>query len=78
LFTRISLLESVVNNNLYKDSPKVAEWAGRLIARESVKKSVVPDFQQKYLVHIGQGEGFAGKLFRQPKRFEASKEVQLH
>lgn len=65
LFTRLALLESMINNSLYEEAPKVALWAERLITRETVKNSVIPEFQEKYLNHIKRAEGFAGKLFRE-------------
>jgi glutathione S-transferase len=68
LFTRLSLLESLVDNNIYKNAPKVAHWAENLIVRETVKNSVIPEFQEKYLTHIARAEGYAGDLFRQAKQ----------
>ena len=68
LFTRLALLESLVDNNMYKGAPKLARWAGNLINRDTVKKSVIPEFQEKYLAHIARAEGYAGDQFRQAKQ----------
>lgn len=77
LFTRIALLESQVSNNLYKDAPRVAQWAGYLIDRESVNKSVIPDFKEKYLAHIARAEGFAGNMFRQARLSQTAEPVHV-
>jgi len=70
LFTRLALLESLVDNNMYKGAPKVARWAENLISRDTVKKSVILEFQEKYLAHIARAEGYAGDQFRQAKQKE--------
>ena len=76
LFTRLSLLESLVDNNIYIDAPKVSHWAENLTTRETVKNSVIPEFQDKYLAHIARAEGYAGDLFRQAKQNKS--EVPAH
>jgi len=68
LFVRLELLESLVDNNIYKGAPKVARWAENLISRDTVKKSVIPEFQEKYLAHIADAEGYAGDQFRQAEQ----------
>ena len=68
LFTRLALLESLIGNDMYKDAPKVARWAENLINRDTVKNSVIPEFQEKYLAHIARAEGYAGDQFRQAKQ----------
>lgn len=71
LFTRLALLEGLIDNNLYKGAPNVARWAGNLTSRDTVKKSVIPEFQEKYLAHISRAEGYAGDQFRQAKQKQA-------
>lgn len=77
LFSRIALLESLTNNKLYQDAPKVAQWAGYLIDRESVTNSVIPNFSEKYLEHIARAEGFAGNLFRQARQSQPGKSAHI-
>lgn len=62
-FTRMALLETTVNTNLYKDAPKVARWAGHLISRDSVNNSVIEDFSEKYMAYITSADTYAGTVF---------------
>lgn len=52
LFTRFKLLESTYPLRYYQPETKLGKWAETLVALESVKKSVVPEFDQLLLDYI--------------------------
>lgn len=62
--TRAALLESYVDNDLYKDCPKIARWADTLTKLDSVKKSVKSDFAKKYMDYIINIDSYAGRTFK--------------
>ena len=48
-FMRLDILVRQFKLNPFENTPKVRNWSESLLGRESVKKSVVPDFEQKFL-----------------------------
>lgn len=52
LFTRFKLLESAYSLEFLQPETKLGQWAETLVALESVKKSVVPDFDHLLLDYI--------------------------
>lgn len=63
LFMRMDLLEQWFDLDLLAGRPRLAEWRGRLLARESVKNSVVADFPDLFRNFIRKmGPYLAGKL----------------
>ncbi|HHI93976.1 MAG TPA: glutathione S-transferase family protein [Gammaproteobacteria bacterium] len=48
LFMRIDLLDERFPLNLYQINSRVARWSGELIALDSVRNSVTPDFAEVY------------------------------
>ena len=66
-FIRTELLESHCNNDLYKDAPKVAAWAEKLVTKDSVINSVKPDFAEKYMAYILNAKTYASQVFSQNK-----------
>jgi glutathione S-transferase len=49
---RAQLLNQHFGLGLLNDTPKLAAWGARLAQRESVRRSVVPEFEQLFLDHI--------------------------
>lgn len=66
-FTRAKLLESYCNNDLYKNAPKVATWAEKLVTKDAVINSVKPDFNEKYMTYILNEKTYASEVFSQNK-----------
>jgi len=60
-FQRISLLEAVRPLNLFKGLPKVGAWSQALLDRDSVRKSVVPEFPTLFRDYLAKGEGYLGR-----------------
>ncbi|MEQ9363882.1 MAG: glutathione S-transferase family protein [Leptospirales bacterium] len=66
-FTRFAALEAALGERrplqLYAKAPKVGRWAETLIARDSVRHSVVPEFEELYIQYIrDNGKWAAGLL----------------
>jgi glutathione S-transferase len=57
LFMRIAILEKLLPIELYSENSKIGQWANTLATRESVIKSVIPDFSERYQRFV---EGFEG------------------
>lgn len=57
LFTRFKLLESAYSLSFYQPESKLGKWAETLVALESVKKSVVSDFDQILLNYLTSAGG---------------------
>lgn len=62
LFTRFKLLEDTYSINFFNHGTKLGKWADTLIELDSVKKSVVPDFDNLLLGFIDSTGGKIGKL----------------
>lgn len=62
-FMRLRLLESWLPFALTDDLPKVNAWAEQLLARESVRDSVVAELPELYRGHITSCDGYCGQLF---------------
>lgn len=63
-FTRAAILESHYNNDLYKDAPRIAAWAKKLVEKESVVNSVKPDFAEKFMQYIYNTNTYASQIFK--------------
>lgn len=65
-FTRFAVLEKALGDRrplrLYNNAPKMAAWASTLIERESVQKSVVPEFDELYIQYIREYGKWATEL----------------
>lgn len=57
LFTRFKLLEEAYSLSFYEADSVLGKWAETLVSLESVKKSVVPDFDQLLLGYINSTGG---------------------
>ena len=64
-FMRMAILEDQHYFGFYENKPKIAQWAEACLAKDSVKKSVIPDLKEKYLEYIGMMDGYAAKAFAQ-------------
>ncbi len=60
-FMRLRLLEDHYKLDLIEDLPKVKTLCKRILAKDSVKQSVVPEFPQLYLETQSKREGFLNK-----------------
>jgi glutathione S-transferase len=58
LLQRISLAEATHRLNLLNDHPKLAQWWHNLKSRDSVRHSVVEDFDRLYLDYVKQANGY--------------------
>ena len=63
LFMRLNLLEQWSPMGLLDDLPKCREWSQQLLARSSVKASVVDELPQLYRGHIAGSGGYGAKRF---------------
>ncbi|MCR9142934.1 MAG: glutathione S-transferase family protein [bacterium] len=65
-FTRFAVLDEALGDrlqlNLYAKAPKIGEWADRLIARDSVQSSVVPEFAELYIDYLRQNGAYPASL----------------
>lgn len=61
-FTRAAILEGNKDNGLYNGADKVATWADTLVERESVKKSVIPNFADKFIGYIKNADTYASTV----------------
>lgn len=60
--TRAKLLDETYGLDLLADVPKLKAWAEILAARETVQRSVVPEFQQLFLDYINDEQGHLASL----------------
>jgi glutathione S-transferase len=60
---RFNLMEKFYDFKLEKDCPKIQSWQKALLARESVKKSVVPEFPELFTTAIRDAGGYAAQWF---------------
>ena len=58
LFTRFDILLPILENEILEDKPKINQWAKKLVAEDAVKRSVKPDFNEKYLQYIHEHSNF--------------------
>lgn len=60
--TRAKLLDETYGLDLLADVPKLKAWTEILAARETVQRSVVPEFQQLFLDYINNEQGHLASL----------------
>ncbi len=60
LFMRLGLLNQLANVQVMEDLPKVSAWSDALLARDTVKASVVEEFPMMYRGMLKMKEGVAG------------------
>lgn len=63
LFMRLAFLEKWHPMGLLDKLPKLQQWSEKLLARESVKNSVVDDLEQLYRGHISASNGYGASRF---------------
>jgi glutathione S-transferase len=63
-FLRIALLQELYPLELLDGLPGVQRWSEALLARESVRTSVAPEFAQLFREYLRQGGGYVGKAIR--------------
>ncbi len=65
-FVRFDVLEKALGDRrplqLYANAPKVGRWADALIARDSVRESVVPEFAELYIQYARDNGKWAAEL----------------
>ena len=59
---RFAIVERATGTELIAGYPKVDDWARRVAARASVKASVVPDFESRYLASMRERGGWLARL----------------
>lgn len=57
LFVRLGILEKVFKLN-FQSNPRVRTWGNALIAKESVKNSVVPNFEEVFMMFVKKSDGY--------------------
>jgi glutathione S-transferase len=62
VFMRLQLLNEHFHLDLLEDLIKMQSWARVLASRETVKRSVVPDFPQLFLDSIATSRGYINTL----------------
>ena len=63
IFMRLDLMNRRHPLELEKTAPKAWAWGQEMLKRESVVKSVVPDFTEVFYEYIEEGGGYAAQLF---------------
>lgn len=63
LFMRLAFLEKWQPMGLLEPLPRVRSWSEQLLARESVKRSVVADLEPLYRDHIAASSGYGARRF---------------
>lgn len=64
LFHRFELLESWHPLGCYESFPRVHAWHTALLERESIARSVKPDFPERLRAYVTAQDGYAASLFR--------------
>jgi glutathione S-transferase len=59
---RFAVVERATGTEIFVGYPKVDAWARRVASRDSVKASVVPDFEERYLRSIREKGGWLARL----------------
>lgn len=59
---RFTIVERATGTEFFAGYPKVDAWARRVAARDSVKASVVPDFEARYLASMREKGGWLTRL----------------
>jgi glutathione S-transferase len=57
-FMRLFYIEKLKNSNILADFPKIKNWSENLLSRDSVKKSVVEDFEDIYNDYLLKNNSF--------------------
>jgi glutathione S-transferase len=60
-FMRFDILDRIEPLGLFVDLPKLKVWSKTLLALESVKKSVVPEFEELFIELLRKKEGYWSK-----------------
>ena len=60
---RFNLIERYYDFKLINDCPKIRNWQQTLLSRESVKQSVVPEFEKLFTDGIRDAGGYAAQWF---------------
>ena len=63
---RLQLIKQLTGLNLMADTPKLQAWADTLLARDSVLRSVVPDFTELFRAAIAKADGQLAKRLLTP------------
>ena len=63
---RLQLIKQLTGLDLMADTPKLQAWANTLMARDSVLRSVVPDFTELFRAAIAKADGQLAKRLLTP------------
>ena len=58
LFMRLELMDKIKKLNLFNDFPQVKRWSHNLLSRDSVKNSVVEDFEDLHTEFLKKQGGY--------------------
>ncbi len=58
VFMRYAVLEKQKSMDLYTDTPKIKHWSETLLQRDSVKDSVVPEFEELFLDYFKKHDSY--------------------
>lgn len=58
IFTRVKFMENHCNLDLLKDFPELQQWSDDLLARQTVKESVIDDFDNALLTRMKSNESY--------------------
>lgn len=59
---RYKLVEPIIHTGLFAEFPAIDQWAEALLARDSIHRSVVPDFNEIYMGAVKKWGGYAATL----------------
>lgn len=63
LFMRLDILEGRHRSGFYDNKPKISLWAETLRGRETVKNSVIPDLDKKYINFVCNAGAYPAQVF---------------
>ena len=63
IMQRYKLIEPTLETGLFRDFPKIDQWAQNMLQRDSIQQSVVPEFNELYLGASQKWNGYVATLF---------------
>lgn len=61
IFLRISIIDKFYKLNIFDGSGRIGKWSSALLNRDSVKQSVVEDFEAVFMNYTKNSDGFIGQ-----------------
>lgn len=60
-FTRMALLESMIETKLFNQAPRIQSWSQKLTQKDSVIRSVKPDFDERFRDYLSTHNAYITK-----------------